>query len=158
MNPRACSFLGNPRFVSSSLISAFALALAAPLSANCAEFKSMPLPLEPDPRTGTVELSPGERLSPQKLERTLRADAAALWQRSDGGAGLSVRLEEVTWRDGALGCRLPDRMYTQAPIAGWRALVSDGAREFSYHASADGRWLLCPAHRVQAPVSDPAVR
>ena len=114
----------------------------------------MPLPLEPDPRTGAVELSPGQRLSAQILERALRADAAWLWQRIDGGAGLSVRLDEVMWRDGGLGCRLPDRLYTQAPVAGWRALVSDGTREFNYHASADGRWLLCPADRVQPPAPD----
>ncbi|MGB2817639.1 MAG: hypothetical protein WBC37_10510 [Burkholderiaceae bacterium] len=133
---------------------AFAFAVTTPLPANCAEIKSMPLLVESDPRTGTVELSAGEQLTPQKLERAVRADAAGLWQRTDGGAGLSVRLEGVIWSDGSLGCRVPHRLYTDVPVPGWRAILSDGTRELSYHASSDGRWVLCPAHQAQAPVPE----
>jgi hypothetical protein len=139
-------------------IGASMLALAVMAPADAAEFKSMPLPLEPDPRAGTVPLSPGQRPSASELEHALRADAARLWQRSDGGDGLSVRVEAVTWRDGALGCPLPDRLYTQAAVDGWRVVVGDGSRELDYHVSADGRWLLCPANRTQPPLPKPLVR
>lgn len=118
----------------------------------------MPLPLEPEPRSGKVPLSPGERVSAPVLETALRVDAARLWQRSDGGAGLSARAEPVRWGDGALGCPLPDRLYTQAAVAGWRVVVSDGARDLDYHVSADGRWLLCPAGRSQSPLAEPLAR
>ena len=109
------------------------------------------MPPEPEPRSGGVKLTPGEPMTAQALERALRADAARDWQRNDGGAGLSVRVEAVTWRNGALGCPLPDRLYTTAHVQGWRAVVSDGPHQATYHASADGRWLLCPADRAEAP-------
>ena len=134
------------------LMAVFAFAVAEP--AVCAEFKALPLPLEPDPRTGAVAMPHGERVTAQVLERAVRTDAASVWTRSDDGVGLSTRVEAVTWRDGALGCPLAGRMYTQMPILGWRVFVSDGSREFVYHASADGRWLLCPPNRVQPPLMD----
>lgn len=118
----------------------------------------MPMPIEPAPRSGTVTLAPGEVMTPQGLERALRADAASLWQRGDDGDGLTVRVQAVTWRDGALGCPQPDRMYTWAPVPGWRALVSDGSRQISYHASRGGFWLLCPSERAQLPLSEDATR
>jgi len=109
------------------------------------------MPPEPEPRSGWVELAPGEPMTAPAFERTLRADAARYWQRDDGGAGLSVQVEPVTWRNGALGCPLPDRLYTTAHVPGWRAVVSDGSHRATYHASANGRWLLCPADRTEAP-------
>lgn len=138
-----------------SWLAAF-VGLAAAMPAGCADLRSMPLPLEPEPRSGTVVLSPGEMMSAQALERALRKDAASLWQRSDAGAGLIVHLQEVTWRDGALGCPQPDRTYTQALVPGWHARISDGSRQASYHASRSGFWLLCPADRVQPPLPDAA--
>jgi hypothetical protein len=120
--------------------------------------RSVPISPEPDLRNGRVPLAPGEVMTPQALERALRADAAASWQRQDGGAGLSARIQAVTWRDGALGCPQPDRMYTQALVAGWYALVSDDSRRARYHASRDGHWVLCPDDRAQPPVFPDATR
>lgn len=142
----------------SATLLAIGMGLMAALPSVGADFRAMPLPLEPAPRSGRVALAPGEVLTPASLEQALRADAAKLWQRGDAGAGLSLRVQAVTWRDGALGCPQPDRMYTQALVPGWLAVVSDGVRQARYHASRSGFWLECPAQLAQPPLPDEATR
>jgi hypothetical protein len=132
------------------------LLLASP--AHAADQRAARVPLEPALRSGQVALAAGDVMSPAALEQALRADAALLWQRADGGAGLAIAIEAVTWRDGALGCPQPDRLYTQALVPGWRVQVADDARRISYHASRSGFWLLCPAGRAQPPLPDAATR
>ncbi len=132
------------------------MALVAPAAA--VDLRAVPVPLEPALRSGKVALAAGEVVAQPALEQALRTDAALLWQRGDGGAGLSVAFQAVTWRDGALGCPQPDRMYTQALVSGWRVLVSDDTRRVSYHASRSGFWLLCPADRSHPPLPDDATR
>lgn len=141
---------GSHRWLAACLIAT----LAGP--AGCTEFRSMPLPRDPEPPGGTIEPRSGEKTL-QALERAIRADAAQRWQRRDGSA-LAVHAEPVTWRDGALGCPSADRMYTQSTVRGWRIVVSDGVRTASYHASAEGRWLLCPPGRIQPAAPETLVR
>jgi len=62
----------------------------------------------------------------------------------------------VTWRDGSLGCAEPGRLYTQALVKGYRIRVQAGAALLDYHASNSGRWLYCPAERVEPPLPDNA--
>lgn len=116
----------------------------------------MPVPRDPEPRSGHVEVAGG--VTGDAVARAVRIDAARLWGRGDDGAGLSVRTEAVTWRDGAIGCPAPDRVYTQALVPGWRIVVSDGTRVASYHATRRGTWLLCPPDRAQAPLPGDALR
>lgn len=124
----------------------------------CGGVLARPVPMMPEPRSGTVILMPGAEAMAPALERAIRADAAHLWQRDDDGVGLLVRMQAVTWRDGALGCPLPDRMYTQATVPGWLVLVTDGTRHATYHANRNGRWLLCPSDLVQRPLPEGATR
>ena len=65
-----------------------------------------------------------------------------------------VQAQAVTWRDGALGCPQPGMAYTQALVPGWLLRVQAGGSTLQYHASRQGGWLLCPAHRAQSPVPD----
>jgi hypothetical protein len=133
---------------------AFVAALALP--ACSPDLTGMPAPREPEPRQGNV--ASADAATSEAVARAVRADAATLWRRSDEGAGLTVRTESVTWRDGALGCPSADRMYTQALVPGWRIVVTDGSRSATYHASRSGRWLLCPPERAQEPLPGDATR
>lgn len=108
-------------------------------------------------RSGVVAVGSDDRVTLEALDSAVRADAARAWHRPDAAA-LMQRSEEVTWSDGALGCPLPGRAYTQALVPGWRLVVRDDGREAVYHASRRGQWLLCPAGRARPPLPGPAVR
>jgi len=45
-----------------------------------------------------------------------------------------VSAEEVTWRDGSLGCAKPEMAYTQALVPGTRIRLRLGGRQYDYHA------------------------
>lgn len=45
-----------------------------------------------------------------------------------------VSAEEVTWRDGALGCPEPGMSYTQALVEGFRIVVEVDGERIHYHA------------------------
>lgn len=95
--------------------------------------------------------------APAAMVAAIRADA----ERRGGVPAGQLRVLEtrgVTWRDGALGCPLPDTVYAQALVPGWRLLVVAGGQTLHYHASGDGQWLLCPAEQVQEPLSDETAR
>ncbi|MFO1467939.1 MAG: hypothetical protein U1F35_16115 [Steroidobacteraceae bacterium] len=64
-----------------------------------------------------------------------------------------VRVEQVTWRDAALGCPEPDKMYTQALVAGYRITLQAVGNPLDYHADRLGRLLLCPPERAVAPIA-----
>ena len=54
-----------------------------------------------------------------------------------------TKVEEVTWKDGSLGCAERGSMYTQALVDGQRiVLEADGSR-YEYHSGADGSPFLC---------------
>ena len=54
-----------------------------------------------------------------------------------------VDVEEVTWRDGSLGCARPDVMYTQALIDGSRITLRVGETAYEYHSGSSGAPGLC---------------
>ena len=60
-------------------------------------------------------------------------------------SGVTVRsLEDVTWRDGSLGCPAPGMMYTQALVAGSRLVLEAAGETYEYHAAAGGPFFHCP--------------
>ena len=65
-----------------------------------------------------------------------------------------VSSDEVTWRDGSLGCPQPDMMSTQALVPGWRLQLAAGGRSLDYHASEQGRVVYCAPGRAKAPLPD----
>lgn len=137
----------------SSWATCMALVAAFALPACSKDLTGMPVQRDPEPRQGRVAAAGAA--TAEAVARAVRADASILWRRSDEGAGLTVRTESVTWRDGALGCPSSDRMYTQALVPGWRIVVTDGSRSATYHASRSGRWVLCPPGRAQEPLPGP---
>ena len=116
----------------------------------------MVLPREPEPRSGQVT-GTLETIA-EVIALVVRADAAGLWKRDDHDKGLTLGTEAVPWRDDALGCPAPDHRYSRATVPGWRIVVGDEQRLASDHATRGGRWLLCPADRVQAPLPADASR
>lgn len=54
-----------------------------------------------------------------------------------------VLQEEVTWRDGSLGCPLPGFSYTQALVDGSRIVLEAGGEEYSYHQAAGRAPFYC---------------
>jgi hypothetical protein len=109
-------------------------------------------------RAGRVQTAPGQTVTAEALAAAVRADAARMLGLADGGAALQVTAEAVTWSDGSLGCPQPGMMYTQALVPGWRVVVGDGARQWAYHASRAGAWVLCPAGRARGPLPGDALR
>jgi hypothetical protein len=60
--------------------------------------------------------------------------------------------EQVTWRDGSLGCPEPGMMYTQALVDGYRIVLRAGGEEVAYHGST-GR----PPFRCDHPNPEGAI-
>jgi hypothetical protein len=109
-------------------------------------------------RSGVVASTSRAAVTLDAMTRAVRTDAAEILRLADLGASLTVRVETVTWSDGSLGCPQPDRVYTQAIVPGWRLTVGDGTREWVYHASRRGQWVLCPAARARPPLPEAVVR
>jgi hypothetical protein len=61
--------------------------------------------------------------------------------------------EAVVWPDGSMGCPMPDIVYTQATVAGYRVRVRAGDVLLNYHANSKGLVFLCPSVSVTDPVS-----
>lgn len=52
-------------------------------------------------------------------------------------------VEEVTWKDGSLGCAEQGTMYTQALVDGQRIVLEAGGDTYEFHAGADREPFLC---------------
>jgi hypothetical protein len=84
-------------------------------------------------------------------------DDAARVTGAERSAVTILSSEAVTWSDGSLGCPRPGMGYTQALVPGYRVRLRAGRREFDYHASARGQWILCPPGRATDPVPRDAI-
>ena len=111
------------------------------------------------PRPEDKPVTPAAPAAPVTLDSVVaaaRADAA----RRTGLAPAALVLvdaQAVTWSDGSLGCPLPDRMYTQALVAGYRVRLRSPTELLDYHASARGVPVLCPAGRSVEPARNTAI-
>ncbi|MBZ2196782.1 hypothetical protein [Occultella gossypii] len=52
-------------------------------------------------------------------------------------------LEAVTWRDGAIGCPVPDQVYTQALVEGRRLILTAEGEEYAYHGAGEDALVYC---------------
>lgn len=57
--------------------------------------------------------------------------------------------QEVTWRDGSLGCPKPGMRYTQALVNGYRIVLDCDGKSYAYHGAGGRLPFLCerPADR-----------
>ena len=65
-----------------------------------------------------------------------------------------VTEENVTWRDGSLGCSKPGMMYTQALVEGALIVLRLEGREYSYHSGAGKPPFYC--ENPVSPASGPS--
>lgn len=91
---------------------------------------------------------------PEELLDRIRQDLAERTGAVSDAFG-SIRAEAVTWNDGSLGCPRPGVYYTQAPVPGYRVVLSFDGREYDYRASTRGYFMPCPAW---APSPPPAAK
>jgi len=61
-----------------------------------------------------------------------------------------VSSDEVTWRDGSLGCPEPGMRYTQALIPGTRTILEVAGRRYHYHSGGQRAPFRC--ENPQPPV------
>lgn len=54
-----------------------------------------------------------------------------------------VSVEEVTWRDGSIGCPEPGMAYTQALVNGTRILLEAEGQTYHYHSGRGAAPFLC---------------
>lgn len=54
-----------------------------------------------------------------------------------------VTAEEVTWRDGSMGCPRPGMMYTQSLTDGSRVVLAAQGKRYEYHAGGRRSAFLC---------------
>lgn len=61
-----------------------------------------------------------------------------------------------TWPNGCLGLNEPDQICTQALVPGWRVVVSDGSREWTYRTDSNGKTVRLDNQSVSgnSPKSD----
>lgn len=62
-----------------------------------------------------------------------------------------VRREDVTWRDGSLGCPKPGMSYTQALVNGQLIVLRANGIDYEYHAASGRTPFYCPSPEAPLP-------
>ena len=97
------------------------------------------------------------------VNATLQSVTQAVLADASKRTGLEVAKLEivesvaVTWPDGSLGCPEPGMNYTMALVPGYRIRIRADQQVLSYHASARGYWVFCPAGREEEPTPGDAM-
>jgi predicted small lipoprotein YifL len=103
-------------------------------------------PASPSPQPAVPTAEPSPTLEPAAREsETVReavGDLAARLQ-LDPQAITVVRVAEVEWPDGSLGCPQPDMQYTQALVNGMFIELRAGDQSYRYHSGGGRAPFLC---------------
>lgn len=89
---------------------------------------------------------------PEAVRRAVVADAATRFKVSPNDVVLT-RAEQVTWPNGALGCPLPGRSYTQMQVPGFRVVAKTASGEMLYHTDGRGSAVNCASTNAVLPRS-----
>jgi hypothetical protein len=54
-----------------------------------------------------------------------------------------LQAQAVVWNDGSLGCPEPGQFYTQATVNGYQVIIEVNDKQYDYHASDSGYFILC---------------
>jgi hypothetical protein len=104
--------------------------------------------METDRQSGKAKMSAKGPVPPEVT--TAKADLAKrLKMRADDIE--VVKAEEVTWRDGSLGCPQPGLEYTQALQNGMLIVLKVKGKEYEYHSGVGGKPELCEG-KAQKPL------
>lgn len=105
-----------------------------------------PQPEDPD----TVETTPPDQSKPSEpLSATESTNVDLAMSSLTTERGLQpaevtlLTVENVTWRDGSLGCPVEGMSYTQALVEGYRIVLSADGSLYHYHGAAGGEPFFC---------------
>ncbi len=59
--------------------------------------------------------------------------------------------EGILWPDAALGCPLPDKVYAQGRVPGFRIQLGVGGKVYVYHTDRTGKIVFCPEIKPDEP-------
>lgn len=104
---------------------------------SCADQGDNGAAVEPTQTPSVTTPSEDDSVDPNDPEVTAIADLASHLG-VDNDEIEVITHENVTWRDGSIGCPEPGEMYTQALVDGYRILLRVEGREYAYHG-AEGR-------------------
>lgn len=93
------------------------------------------------PTPGQSTPTPSEPATPGPIEQA-KADLVGRLG-VDPGQVTVVSREEVTWRDGSLGCPQPGMRYTQALVNGSRIILEVDGKRYHYHSGGRRGPFLC---------------
>ncbi|TDD25031.1 hypothetical protein E1218_15575 [Kribbella turkmenica] len=108
-------------------------------------------PPDPDTPTPSTPASSTPTGPAQGPVEQAKADLAGRLGLGPGQVTL-VSAEEVTWRDGGLGCPQRGMRYTQVLVNGSRIVLEAGGRRYEYHSGGRRGPFLCT--NPQPPVQD----
>ncbi len=119
------------------LLAAVAAVLVLGVSLGaCGDDTARPAPEE---EVTTMPSSPPGSMNPAVREAV--ADLATRLDVDEADVTV-VSVEEVTWRDGSLGCAQEGMMYTQALVDGSRIVLEVESKRYEYHQGS-GRVFYC---------------
>lgn len=93
---------------------------------------------------------------PADLEKLVDEMKADLSERAEVNhdAITVVKVESVTWSDGALGCPEPGMGYTMALEPGYRLVLTVDGKEFHYHTRATSHFVYCENPQEPQPLPE----
>ena len=54
-----------------------------------------------------------------------------------------ISIESIVWPNAALGCPLPDEVYAEGTVPGFRVRLEANEQEYEYHMDEAGNFILC---------------
>ena len=106
------------------------------------------------------------QLKPQTGQLDKESAEAADFARRDLAQKLAVgdsavaviTFEDIVWRDGSLGCPLPDMMYTQGMVDGYVMQLRVGDEIYNYHGANGRDPFLCDLDVIGRDSAVPSLR
>ena len=101
--------------------------------------------------SGHFTLCEGEKMPPINSSETDNRNPLVSQAKEDLAERLGIpvseiellKIEEVTWRDGSLGCPQPGMLYTQALVNGSLIQLVHSGTIYQYHSGKGGAPFLC---------------
>ena len=98
----------------------------------------------------TPEPGSGGSSQPRGSAADAVADLSKRLGTEQGQIGV-VSVEEVTWRDGSMGCPRPGMMYPQVLTNGTRVVLEYDGKRYEYHSGGRRSAFLCENPEPPAP-------
>ena len=78
----------------------------------------------------------------KKLSQIVKSDLATRLNVDMESIGV-ILIESIVWPNAALGCPLPDEVYAEGTVPGFRVRLEANEQEYEYHMDEAGNFILC---------------